>query len=43
MIEIALSDLDFYQRKIQTLEQDNVYLHDEIIKLRTRLRTAEDF
>lgn len=43
MIEIALSDIDFYERKIQTLEQDNVYLHDEIIKLRARLRTAEDF
>jgi hypothetical protein len=43
MIEVSISDIDFYERKIKTLEEDNVYLHDEIMKLRARLRTAEDY
>lgn len=42
-MEIKLSDINFYERKIKSLEEDNVYLHDEIMKLRARLRTAEDY
>ncbi len=43
MIEVPISDIDFYERKIQSIEQDNHYLHEEIMKLRARLRIAEDF
>lgn len=43
MSELTLSDIDFYERKIKTVEQDNIYLHEEIMKLRARLRIAEDY
>jgi hypothetical protein len=43
MIEIPLSDIDFYEGKIKNLEEDNICMHEEIMKLRARLRTAEDY
>lgn len=43
MIEVRSSDIDFYQGKIRTLEEDNCIMHEEIMKLRARLRTAEDY
>jgi hypothetical protein len=43
MSELTLSDIDFYERKIKSVEQDNTYLHEEIMRLRARLRVAEDY
>jgi hypothetical protein len=42
-IEVSVSDVDFYQRKIIRLEDDISILHEELAKLRTRLRVAEDY
>lgn len=36
-------DMDFYSRKINRLENDNNQIHEEVNKLRIRLRRAEDF
>jgi hypothetical protein len=27
MTELTLADIDFYERKIRSVEQDNAYLH----------------
>ena len=43
MIEVAVNDVDFYQRKIIRLEDDIGILHDELAKVRTKLRVAEDY
>lgn len=43
MIEVSTADIDFYEGKIKALEEDNFYMHEEIVKLRSRLRTAEDY
>jgi len=39
-IEVSTSDIDFYQRKIIRLEDDINILHDELSKLRVKLRIA---
>ena len=39
-IEVAVNDVDFYQRKIIRLEDDISILHDELAKVRARLRVA---
>ncbi len=43
MIEVSCSDIDFYERKIARLEEDNVMLHEELANVRSRLRTAQDY
>jgi len=35
--------MDFYSRKINRIENDNSDLHEEVNKLRMRLRRAEDY
>lgn len=40
MIEVSQSDIDFYRRKIQNLEEENLYLHEDVAKLRAKLRVA---
>lgn len=42
-IEVSCSDSDFYERKILRLEDDISILHEELAKVRTKLRIAEDF
>lgn len=43
MIQVPLSDIDFYERKIRRLQSDLANFQEELTNARLRLRTAEDF
>lgn len=38
-----MGEEDFYQRKIMRLEDDICIVHDELARIKTKLRVAEDF
>ena len=43
MIEVPLSDIDFYEKKIIRLQADLVSLQGQLNQARLRLRTSEDY